>query len=733
MPGTPDQWPKAISPSSFSSVPSSFTLTWRNGRTQTVQRPLYLVWSKNISVNTSEGIEYKTGVGTGEEQLQESGTSKKHNVGLEVKKKREASYGTNQKVSHATSWTKEIEFGFNADGLPDAALAHPELYYEYRPYFWTQQAVPEAGGIQEFLVLDYLAPSATPVDPPVEGAQPGEQPASFDVPLAVPQAPVVSSSTHPNPDTWYTANTATFTWAQPPGDTAVIENYSWSLDQKPDTIPVGHHWGLRTSQTFDALKDGVWYMHVRAGNEQDEWGETGHRMIRVDTQPPQVSLAVDPPYPTGSGTWYVTPLAVTVTATDGAGSGVAGVEVSTDGVAWHPYTAPLQFSSDTASTTVYARARDAVGHVSEPVTKTFKIDRTPPDSHVAGGVGPGVWVAGLMPDVAGNDQLVLAGSIADNLSGRGGMVLRHEGTYWNAAGEIGSWSLPTNPSIEANWVYTTTNDLGAGYHIFKGRAIDEAGNQEAEYEIGRVKWFPKASPDLRGSAVEPMQTTARPGDEIVFSLVARNTGFQEAYVSVTGALPLGLEPVLDRLPPAVVYDAATRTLTWPSRLLWPGWSEPHLFVAKVDAGLGATSLEVKGTFNASWPNTDLLPADERKLFEDREQTVVATKSVAVNPGLPAGADLIPPWSSILLPPGPHSRIAGAEVSLSIHAAPDAERMYLREWTLDPVTGHWIVAREQRLDRLRPHPYLGALSRAWSEVPGRLGGGCVRQRLEDDGA
>ena len=311
---------------------------------------------------------------------------------------------------------------------------------------------------------------------------------------------------------------------------------------------------------------------------------------------------------------------------------------------------------------------------------------------MAGGVGPGAWVAGLMPDVAGNDELVLAGSIADNLSGRGGMVLRHEGTYWNAAGEIGSWPLPTNPSIEANWVYTTTNDLGAGYHIFKGRAIDEAGNQEAEYEIGRVKWFPKASPDLRGSSVEPAQTTARPGDEIVFSLVARNAGFQEAYVSVTGALPLGLEPVLDRLPPAVVYDAATRTLTWPSRLLWPGWSEPHLFVAKVDAGLGATSLEVKGTFNASWPNTDLLPADERKLFEDREQTVVATKSVAVNPGLPAGADLIPPWSSILLPPGPHSRIAGAEVSLSIHAAPDAEQMYLREWTLDPVTGHWIVAR-----------------------------------------
>ena len=51
------------------------------------------------------------------------------------------------------------------------------------------------------------------------------------------------------------------------------------------------------------------------------------------------------------------------------------------------------FSADTPGATVYARATDAAGHVSAPVSTTFKIDRTPPDSHVAGGAGPGAWVA----------------------------------------------------------------------------------------------------------------------------------------------------------------------------------------------------------------------------------------------------------------------------------------------------------------------------------------------------
>jgi uncharacterized repeat protein (TIGR01451 family) len=404
-----------------------------------------------------------------------------------------------------------------------------------------------------------------------------------------------------------------------------------------------------------------------------------------------VSLALDPLYPTGEGGWYVSPVPVSVSADDKTGSGVASVEVSTNGIAWQPYVAPWMFAADTPGVTVYARAADAVGNVSEPVSTTLKIDRTPPNSRVDGGAGPGAWVAAVVTNPVGNDELALAGAIADNLSGRAGIDLHYDGVDWTGSTAFGSWHpFPGQPQIEVNWYYTPTNQIGAGYHIFTGQAFDVAGNREAEYEIGRVKWFPKASPDIAGSSLTASPATIRPGEVVTFTLVARNAGYQEAHVSVVDTLPEGLTPILDTLAADVNYDPATRTLTWPSPLLWPGWSEPRSFQARVDAGLGATTLETHATFHAFWPNTDLLPDAERQQFEDRERTAVATATVAVNPGLPAGADITPPWVMLVQPY--KQGVEGSEVLLAIPAAPDARRMYLREWTPDRITGAWTVAQ-----------------------------------------
>ena len=60
----------------------------------------------------------------------------------------------------------------------------------------------------------------------------------------------------------------------------------------------------------------------------------------------------------------------------------------------------------------------------QPVSTTIKIDRTPPNSHVAGGAGPGALVAKVTTDAAGNQVVVLAGAISDNLSGRAGIGSR---------------------------------------------------------------------------------------------------------------------------------------------------------------------------------------------------------------------------------------------------------------------------------------------------------------------
>lgn len=706
MPGTPDQWPEAISPSSLSAPATSFTLTWRNGREQVVNRPLYLVWNTPyfLTDQGSTDLNFLTGVGGSRQTVQGSGDSLKLTVGLETKRSREGSFGVSQKRWSATTWGAGVEFGGTVQGMGDAAPR--TLDYTWAPYVWLQEAVPAEGGKQEFLVMDYFVPQANVITDPWptdEDLCPGTaEKVLSSGPLAAPQAPQIQSPTHPDPDTWYDSNTVTFTWHQPSGDPATIDTYDWALDRNPDTVPAGFHRGLETSQTYDPLNDGIWYLHVRAMGDGGVWGDTGHRMIRVDAKPPQVSLGLDPPRPAGQSDWYVTPVNVTVSATDTLGSGVTGVEVSTDGATWQPYSAPLALSADTPATTVYARAADAVGNLSEPVSTTVKIDSTPPDSHVAGGAGPGTWVAEVRTNAVGNEVLVLAGAITDDVSGRHGMDLQFDGVDGTGPTTIGSWyPFPDQPSIEVNWYYTATHQLGAGYHIVTGRAFDGAGNQEETYEIGRVLWLPKASPDVGGSSVAASQTTARPGDEIRFDLVARNAGFQEAHVAVTDTLPEGLSPIVEALPEDVDYDPATRTLTWPPRLLWPGQWERHSFLARVDAGLGATVLENQATFHAFWPNTDLLPEAERQPFLDREQTVVARATVAVNPDLSAGADITPPWA--LLAPLPTQIADGAEVSLHALAAPDARWMYLREWTPDPVTGAWTVAQNSGWIDFNPDP------------------------------
>jgi hypothetical protein len=62
----------------------------------------------------------------------------------------------------------------------------------------------------------------------------------------------------------------------------------------------------------------------------------------------------------------------------------------------------------------------------------------------------------------------------------------------------------------------------------------------------------------------------------------------------------------------------------------------------------------------------------------------------VDPALPAGADRLAPW--VVLIPEAQQVTDGPELTLGIPAAQDTIRMYLREWTLNPVTGDWIIAK-----------------------------------------
>lgn len=100
-------------------------------------------------------------------------------------------------------------------------------------------------------------------------------------PEGVPAPPVVFSSTHPEEDKWYSNNAPEFSWKLPSDVTAV----SLLLHQKPTGDPGPYSDGLIESTSFEDVKDGIWYFHIKFRNENG-WGEITHRNVLIDTIPP---------------------------------------------------------------------------------------------------------------------------------------------------------------------------------------------------------------------------------------------------------------------------------------------------------------------------------------------------------------------------------------------------------------------------------------------------------------
>ncbi len=96
----------------------------------------------------------------------------------------------------------------------------------------------------------------------------------------------------------------------------------------------------------------------------------------ADTSAPTVSGTVAPA-PNAAG-WNTTAVTVTITADDGAGSGVAVIEYSLDGGAsWITYGAPFGWDTE-GETTISFRATDEAGNVSSTGSIIVKIDTVAP-------------------------------------------------------------------------------------------------------------------------------------------------------------------------------------------------------------------------------------------------------------------------------------------------------------------------------------------------------------------
>jgi hypothetical protein len=94
----------------------------------------------------------------------------------------------------------------------------------------------------------------------------------------------------------------------------------------------------------------------------------------IDATPPSTTASLIGTL--GDNGWYVTPVSVSLTATDGA-SGVAGTSYRLDGETWTTYGGAVPVTGD-GSHTVEFRATDNAGLVETPGTITFRLDVTRP-------------------------------------------------------------------------------------------------------------------------------------------------------------------------------------------------------------------------------------------------------------------------------------------------------------------------------------------------------------------
>lgn len=94
-------------------------------------------------------------------------------------------------------------------------------------------------------------------------------------------APVVSSSSHPDPKNWYPSTTADLAW-QAPADLDPITQYLAVFDQKMGTLPAAGE-GLTgaLNAQYAGLASGTYFFHVRAVDAAGRLGEVAHFKVGV--------------------------------------------------------------------------------------------------------------------------------------------------------------------------------------------------------------------------------------------------------------------------------------------------------------------------------------------------------------------------------------------------------------------------------------------------------------------
>ena len=99
--------------------------------------------------------------------------------------------------------------------------------------------------------------------------------------LGTPQAPSVSSPTHPDSNTWYAASDAKFAWNLP----SDVTGARLLVGKIPNAVPTVTYIPAISSKELPDLADGIWYFHVRLQNDVG-WSDSSHFCFQIDTEKP---------------------------------------------------------------------------------------------------------------------------------------------------------------------------------------------------------------------------------------------------------------------------------------------------------------------------------------------------------------------------------------------------------------------------------------------------------------
>jgi len=98
---------------------------------------------------------------------------------------------------------------------------------------------------------------------------------------------------------------------------------------------------------------------------------------RDDTTPPVTTISFNPPVSDGENGWYVSPVTVTLNATDNE-SGVNITKYRIDEAPWETYTEPVLLTNDGNDTLLEYFSIDTAGNIEPVKNATVDIDRTKP-------------------------------------------------------------------------------------------------------------------------------------------------------------------------------------------------------------------------------------------------------------------------------------------------------------------------------------------------------------------